>query len=201
MSNATNTRPAPWEDAFISNMKRRREELGLSQTEFARRLANEGLPFHQQTVQRTEIGARPVRLNEAVVISELLGQTLPEMMQADDAAAAWERIEAAALERSDLLSESVFPGIIKLKDQLSHALWTLHGEYERYLERFDGDPAAPRTEDERLSVTVALTQLQRARSALLTYMAWLGDELCIDVPATETDLAIDRTIGSVDGYA
>lgn len=63
----------PWETVFIENATRARKAAGVSQTELARRLAAQGLPFHQQTVQRIEQGQRPVRLNEVIVMADVLG--------------------------------------------------------------------------------------------------------------------------------
>ncbi len=51
----------------------------MSQSELARVLRDAGHPFHQQTVQRVEIGDRPVRLQEAFAIADALGST-PEQM-------------------------------------------------------------------------------------------------------------------------
>lgn len=41
----------------------------MTQTDLARALKAEGLPYYQQTIQRIESGERPVRLNEAHVIA------------------------------------------------------------------------------------------------------------------------------------
>ncbi|MGI5222461.1 AMP-binding enzyme [Nocardia sp. CA-290969] len=79
----------PWEAVFIENMKLLREKNAISQTELARLLADRGLPFHQQTVQRTETGVRPVRLNEAAVIAEVLGANLSVMLQTHSADEQW----------------------------------------------------------------------------------------------------------------
>jgi transcriptional regulator with XRE-family HTH domain len=63
-----------WENNFIQQMVRLREVRKMTQTDLARRL-NEayGLPFHQPTVQRIESGERPIRLNEAYAIADILG--------------------------------------------------------------------------------------------------------------------------------
>lgn len=64
-------------------MRKRRETLELSQTEFARRLnQRQHLPFHQQTVQRIEAGERPIRLDEAFKIAAELGLRVEAMIQA-----------------------------------------------------------------------------------------------------------------------
>lgn len=69
----------PWELRFAENLLRMRERRGMTQTELANELRAEGLPFHQQTIQRIENGERPVRLNEAYRIAAALGAQLEEM--------------------------------------------------------------------------------------------------------------------------
>lgn len=51
----------------------------MTQTDLARELQRYGLRFHQQTVQRIEAGERPVRLNEAYVIAQVLDVDLRSM--------------------------------------------------------------------------------------------------------------------------
>jgi len=70
----------PWERTFVENVTRARKAADMSQTELGKRIATKGLPFHQQTVQRIENGSRPVRLNEAVVIAEVLYLEFPDVM-------------------------------------------------------------------------------------------------------------------------
>jgi Helix-turn-helix len=70
--------PPPWERNFIKRMIELRAAK-MSQTELARQLQERGLPFHQQTVQRVEKGERPLRLNEAYAIAEILGTDPFEM--------------------------------------------------------------------------------------------------------------------------
>ena len=69
---AADDSPPPWEGNFIKQMIELRTAK-MSQTELARQLSGRGLPFHQQTVQRIEKGERPLRLNEAHAIAEILG--------------------------------------------------------------------------------------------------------------------------------
>lgn len=73
-----------WEEDFRANMKKARESIGMTQTEMARQLKDIGLPFHQQTIQRVESGERPVRLDEAFAIAELLGLPLHELVRRDE---------------------------------------------------------------------------------------------------------------------
>ncbi len=71
------------EEMFRRRMEQRRRELGLSQSALADRLREQGLPFHQQTIQRIEAGDRNVRLDEAFVIAESLNAELAWMLEAD----------------------------------------------------------------------------------------------------------------------
>ena len=76
----TNSEPT-WEDNFIKRMIELRTAK-MTQTELARQLNVRGLPFHQQTVQRIEKGDRPLRLNEAHAIAEILGSDPGDMARA-----------------------------------------------------------------------------------------------------------------------
>lgn len=69
----------PWELRFITNLQRLRERREMTQTDLAKALRGQGLPFHQQTIQRIENGDRPVRLNEAYLIAQELHANLEEM--------------------------------------------------------------------------------------------------------------------------
>lgn len=80
-----------------------RVSRGWSQSDLARRLADQGLPFHQQTVQRVEQGVRPLRLTEGVVLASLFNMDVGELLgreigeQADAYKAGFrDGIEAAA---------------------------------------------------------------------------------------------------------
>jgi transcriptional regulator with XRE-family HTH domain len=75
---AEDSSPPPWEDNFIKRMIELRTAK-MSQTELARQLNDRGLSFHQQTVQRIEKGERPLRLNEAHAIAEILGSDPVDM--------------------------------------------------------------------------------------------------------------------------
>lgn len=70
---------------FVRNMKARREKLGISQTDLATRMKERGFPFHQQTVQRIEQSEnpRPVRLGEALAISQILEEPLSALLQSE----------------------------------------------------------------------------------------------------------------------
>jgi transcriptional regulator with XRE-family HTH domain len=61
---------------FGAKVRQLREVLGLKQSEFAARLTAAGLSFTQQQVARLEVAGRPIRLNEAPVIAQVLGVEL-----------------------------------------------------------------------------------------------------------------------------
>jgi len=54
-----------------------RERMQLSQSAFAETIRSKGLGWHQPTVSRIEDGERPLRLAEALVLSESFGFILP----------------------------------------------------------------------------------------------------------------------------
>lgn len=70
----------PSEETFIRNLRRRREELGLTQQELGRRTAAFGYEMPKQTVHKIESGTRPVRLGEAVALALALGATVEGLM-------------------------------------------------------------------------------------------------------------------------
>jgi ribosome-binding protein aMBF1 (putative translation factor) len=57
-----------------------RSFMGMSQNELAEHLTARGLPFYQTTVSRIEDGARPLRLNEAVVVAAALNVNVMNLL-------------------------------------------------------------------------------------------------------------------------
>lgn len=121
--------PAPNEDAisaeletnFAANMKKSRENLGLSQSEVAIRMQQAGWAgFRQATVSRVEKMERTVRLGEAYSIARILGLALWEMTeegalssritaaakQAQEAAADLYRLQAEVRAAEDKLKDA-----------------------------------------------------------------------------------------------
>lgn len=94
---------ARWETNYREQMRRLREANGLSQTELARRLRSVGLPFHQQTIQKIEAGERPIRLNEAHLIADVLGADVVAMT-ASGPASAMELLAAVGRIEREVLS-------------------------------------------------------------------------------------------------
>jgi transcriptional regulator with XRE-family HTH domain len=60
-----------------ARVKRYRRAAGMSQEQLASDLATLfGLPFHQQAIVKVETGRRPLRLEEAHAVAEILGVDL-----------------------------------------------------------------------------------------------------------------------------
>jgi transcriptional regulator with XRE-family HTH domain len=60
------------DELFAVNVRETRERLKLSQGELARRMAERGFPFYQQTVRRIEEGRRKVSVGEAKALGQIL---------------------------------------------------------------------------------------------------------------------------------
>jgi transcriptional regulator with XRE-family HTH domain len=72
--------PGFWERNFRERMAELREAKGMTQTDLARVLRDRhGLRFHQQIVARIEAWERPVRLDEAYLIAQVLETNLSGM--------------------------------------------------------------------------------------------------------------------------
>ncbi|MFI5729177.1 multiprotein-bridging factor 1 family protein [Kribbella sp. NPDC051587] len=80
--NVESVEPGTDEALFAENMRRRREELGWSQGELARKMQDAGWEnFHQTTVSRIEKGERPIRLNEARGLAGVMDAAVAEMLR------------------------------------------------------------------------------------------------------------------------
>lgn len=58
----------------------------MSQTELARKMADRGWPYHQQTVGKLESGSRSVRLGEAKALAQILRTSLDRLTRPTDEA-------------------------------------------------------------------------------------------------------------------
>ena len=89
----------PLGQIFAAQIRSRREQRGLSQTDLAVKLRDGyGLKFHQATIDRVEKGHRPCRLDEVYAIAEVLGTTVDDML--DDWSStdrAWRQLAGIAL--------------------------------------------------------------------------------------------------------
>lgn len=123
----------PWERSFREQMKLVRERQGMNQTDLARRMADRGFAFHQQTVQRIEQGLRPVRLNEAMVLANILELSLDSMttpMQADERDIVWE-VERARRECSEI-AENASVSRAELADKVGTLALYVHDRLNTY---------------------------------------------------------------------
>lgn len=129
MPSETATGPdiGPLGQAFASQVRRRRELHGLSQSDLAVRLRDDyGLKFHQATIDRIEKGQRPCRLDEVYAIAEVLGTTVDDML--DDWSStdrAWRQLAGIALRARE--AEARIALVVQ------QSLETIQGDRERVL--------------------------------------------------------------------
>src|SRR6516164_3759995 len=67
------------DERFAANIREERERRKLSQGELARRMAERGYPYYQQTIRRIEEGRRKVSVGEAKALAEILGTTMDRL--------------------------------------------------------------------------------------------------------------------------
>jgi transcriptional regulator with XRE-family HTH domain len=67
------------DERFATNIREERERRKLSQGELARRMAERGFPYYQQTIRRIEEGRRKVSVGEAKALAEILGTTMDRL--------------------------------------------------------------------------------------------------------------------------
>jgi transcriptional regulator with XRE-family HTH domain len=90
----------PFDERVGANLRRVREAAGLSQADLATKLAEQGLPLAQQTVYKIEHGARPLRFEESLAVTEILGVDCTSLAQQFDNEAVGEA--AARLQRLNI---------------------------------------------------------------------------------------------------
>jgi transcriptional regulator with XRE-family HTH domain len=76
------------DERFAANIREERGRRKLSQGELARRMAERGFPYYQQTVRRIEEGRRKVSVGEATALAEILGTTMDRLTWPGRAASA-----------------------------------------------------------------------------------------------------------------
>ena len=152
----------------------------MTQTELARRAAEYGLPFHQPTIQRIEAGERPVRVDEAVVLSEILRMDMLAALTPSSPEAAARTLAAqngvAATEMQGVESRA-----IPLALEVARLRTAVTRELDAYLMSLEGrevdaDPQLTRAAE------LLIDRLSGAHRALLAAMAilaqgWTGGEI------------------------
>ena len=72
-------RGAP-ERIFAQRLRGCRDELGMTQQQVADRMTRQGFSMKQTTIAKIEAGQRPVRINEAVALANILGLQLVDLV-------------------------------------------------------------------------------------------------------------------------
>lgn len=100
---------------FAHNIQIAREHLNWNQSQLAREMNEKGWPkYSQMTVARTESGARTPRLDEALALAEILGQSLTSLIHVRDQFTA---IEAQTIDMNNRHRQA-----LKLAEQLTSTL-------------------------------------------------------------------------------
>lgn len=105
-----------------------------------------GFPFHQQTVQRVEAGERPVRLDEAYAIAEILDSSVESMTRvyrSDFADVVY------AVEKLRRESGNTYQAVLEVFDDWHEAFEELYAEFARSV------PQSGEVVDERAVLTAA----------------------------------------------
>jgi transcriptional regulator with XRE-family HTH domain len=76
------------DERFATNIREERGRQKLSQGELARRMAERGFPYYQQTIRRIEEGRRKVSVGEAKALADILETTMERLTWPGRAASA-----------------------------------------------------------------------------------------------------------------
>lgn len=129
---------------FARRMAELRAEMGLSQSELARKMIDRGFDtYSQMTVSRTEKGERPIRLGEARVLAEILGSRIEDMTRGTDL--------DELLRIGEQVSSGLQTGIASIADAMSDYAEALEAssEISDRLRRHDEEPVRAVLEDMR----------------------------------------------------
>lgn len=67
-----------------ANVQRFRKAAGLSQSDLAQALTDRGASFQQQTILKVEKGSRPLRLEEAALLADVLHVPVTNLLRSED---------------------------------------------------------------------------------------------------------------------
>lgn len=135
-----------YERAFGRAVRQRRENLGWNQSELARRAQDGGLKhFKSHTVHRVETATRPLRLDEAIVLSRILGGDLQAMVSAETVAEACRRELLNNLNALDRLGTAVAQvrGLVRFANEATEALTGVPAALDSAVELSTGPEEAP----------------------------------------------------------
>lgn len=156
----TEVEPGVWrptvERFFGARVRELREAKGMSQADLAEAMTQRGVRWHQTTVAKSEKGQRPIRLDEAALLAELLFTSLPVMLApvADDVSLAGGNLTVAQAAHRLRQLEVRFGVVLTERDHLAATLDYAKRELQRAeteLETLTGDLLDARKElDEAL---------------------------------------------------
>jgi len=121
-----------------ANVQRFRKAAGLSQADLAHALSQRGASFQQQTVLKVEKGSRPLKLDEAVLIADILKMPVFDLLiMRNDAG---ELVEAAielnkaneALRRLQVRREELMDELKQLDQETAQAQAAQREASERF---------------------------------------------------------------------
>jgi transcriptional regulator with XRE-family HTH domain len=120
-------RRAATENYFGKRVKDEREARGWSQAQFAQMLSDAGLKMiHPSTVAKIELGTRPSRIDEAVVVADLFGISLDALLGRDG-------LEDPASHAMTVLAEAagrLVPEVAMIRDRLHRAYRDLESQFD-----------------------------------------------------------------------
>jgi transcriptional regulator with XRE-family HTH domain len=105
------------DERFAVNVRETRERLKLSQGELARRMAERGFPFYQQTIRRIEEGRRKVSVGEGKALGQILGTPMERLT--------WPGREASAAALLDMVSANAHQAHDEIFKWTGTLLWAL----------------------------------------------------------------------------
>jgi transcriptional regulator with XRE-family HTH domain len=103
------------DERFATNIREERGRQKLSQGELARRMADRGFPYYQQTIRRIEEGRRKVSVGEAKALADILETTVDRLT--------WPGRAASAAGLMDMTTARGLDGWEQIVDGTTELLW------------------------------------------------------------------------------
>lgn len=147
----------PVQEVFGSAVAAERARRGWSQRDLAAQLTSAGFPVDASAVSRVESGARSLRLNEAMIVAQVLGEDITYLLHTGSS----QQRELAALRAAaDLATQELRQAVVRFR--------AAHLSVKRHLDE-NPDSLA------RLGRTGATTLRQPSSAA--EYFAWAADRM------------------------
>lgn len=122
---------------LLARLREARETAGLSQSEVARAMQNEGFRWYQQTIAKVELGQRSLKIGEALALAGIIGLDPADVVE-DAAAVADPGIERAGELRYARVMHAIATRRVR---ELEQELEVARGELEQraaILRRLEG---------------------------------------------------------------